>query len=127
MASTYAGAPHKVPPHTPPPLPRGPVRSAAFVAILAASQAAAAATPLPPPSNSFTDWRFWSTYDASRFDAPAPPAHPPAAAEQRYLLLPLPFGPSHAFVLRRVGIELARRGATVLAVAPAAVAEHVSR
>lgn len=123
MASTHA--PHKVAPPPHPPLPRTPARSTACVAaLLAASLAAAAAT--PPPANAFTDWRFATTYDAARFDAPALPA-PPAAADQRYLLVPLPVGPSHAFVLRRVGLELAARGATMLTVAPAAVEEHLSR
>jgi len=111
-----------------PPSPRPTAPPASRVVttlLLATSLAAAAAAPLPPPANAFVDWTpQWSSYDAAALDVPAPPP-PRAASTQRYLLLGFPLGPSHAFVLGRVGGELAKRGGSVLAVAPPLAAPHL--
>lgn len=122
MSST---APRKPPP--PPPPPRA-ASARSAIALLLATAAAAAAAPLPPPANSFVEWTPASpTYDAAAFDLPTPPAPPPAAANQRYLLVTLPIGPSHSFVMRRVGWELAQRGASVMAIAPGLVADLMEK
>ena len=129
-----------------PPSPRPTAPPASRVVttlLLATSLAAAAAAPapggqarkeatgswgsahMPPPANAFVDWTpQWSSYDAAALDVPAPPP-PRAASTQRYLLLGFPLGPSHAFVLGRVGGELAKRGGSVLAVAPPLAAPHL--
>ena len=108
------------PPHT---------ARARAAAVCAAALATAVAAPLlspptsaslSPPSNMFVEWAPDARYDGAALDG-APPAPPPAAVAQRYLLLVGPIGPSHSYVLRRVGLELAARGARVLAVAPAHV------
>lgn len=57
----------------------------------------------------------WDGNDPTELDAPAP-GIPRAARGLKYLLLPFPIGPSHAFVLTKIGHELAKRGGDVLAV-----------
>lgn len=75
-----------------------------------------------PPHNAFVEWAPAPLCAADPAACSVPPPHvPPAAAGVRYLVLVGPIGPSHSYVLRRVGVELASRGAHVLAVAPAAV------
>ena len=100
------------------------VRAAAVCAAALATAVAAALLSPPtsasPPSTMFVEWAPAARHDGAALDGDVP-APPPAAAAQRYLLLVGPIGPSHSYVLRRVGLELAGRGARVLAVAPAHV------
>lgn len=106
---------------------RGATASRAGLLLLAVLVTASGATaPTGVPTTAFVDWAPpWSRYDAASLDVP-PPSPPPAAAGVRYLLLPLPMGTdSHSHVLRRVGVELASRGAHVLALQTTTLAHHM--
>jgi UDP:flavonoid glycosyltransferase YjiC (YdhE family) len=97
------------------------VRESLALALLLAAVAAAS----PGPSLRFGDpIPTWAGDDPAALDAPSPEA-PSAAVGLKYLLLPLPIGPSHSFVLTKIGHTLAERGGDVLAVVGPLNEKHV--